>query len=369
MVKHRGFTEEKFITAVGEDLLSSYFSKIDVPVPSGIPLDSKHVESLLKGLNEDKRNNIEEDFRCMNDVAEKGQDYMERAKREFGITTPDEEPRERTAMRLFLDDNPEVFQMAYDYYLFRTIAANLSHHKFPSGQADCGRKCLDRFRAMIVEHYQKQSRGEDCAVRHRADGDNHILFVARGDFVKTQLEWDEGRVHNHYFRPAKEDILVFHTKNRVLSLKIASRNKDDRTEYIKAFGYHVLGKHAIENEVFEKSLVSLTPIQNGSFDYEGNEYIEWVKLVEVQMRIREKGFLRLKISGPDLIGSMKRMLGLSLVDGELLSAKLSFKLKDDGRSRRPVTVELKPPERTSLNRKRDVTVIEDYLRENDVLLD
>ena len=222
---------------------------------------------------------------------------------------------------------------------------------------------------MIAGHYQKQAKSEDCSVRHRVDGDNHIVFVARGDFVKTQPVWDKGTVKNRYFRPAKEDILVFNTKNRVLSLKVASRGKNDKTEYIKAFGYHVLGKHTIEAEVFKRSLVSLVPIQNGSFNYEGNEHIKWVKLVEVQMRIPKRGFIRLKINSNDLVSSLEKFLHISLEDGELISAKLRFKIEHDGKSQKPLAVELKPPERTGLTRKRDVTVIEDYLRNNDVLLD
>ncbi len=368
MVKHRGFTFEKFVYAVGEDLLKGYFSKRDIKVPLGTPLDYEHVQKLLDELGENAEKEIDEEFRRINDVAERGQDYLETAKNEFGIQTPDDEPREKTAMRLFLRENPDAFKMAYDYYLYRTIAANLSHHQFPLGQVDCSKKCLGRFRAKIAEHYQRQAKSEDCSVRHRVDGDNHIIFVARGDFVKTQPVWENRTVKNRYFRPAKEDVLIFNTKNSVLSLKIASRGKDDKTEYIKAFGYHVLGKHRIEDEVFENSLVSLLPIQNGSFNYEGNEHIKWVKLVEVQMRIQERAPIRLKINSNDLAGALERVLGISLQDGELLSARLKFKLEHDGKLQRPVTVELKPPEQTNLNKKRDITIIEDYLRENEVLL-
>jgi hypothetical protein len=59
---------------------------------------------------------------------------------------------------------------------------------------------------------------------------------------------------------------------------------------------------------------------------------------------------------------------ITLQDGRLISAKLSFKLSQVGSSRRPVTVEIRPPERTNLNKKREVDVIEAYLRENGVLL-
>jgi hypothetical protein len=369
MVKHRGFTFEKFINAVGEELLRGYFSTRDIGGASGSPLDYDHVQKLLdESSNEDVKNEIMEELHCINDVAERGQDYLEIAKSEFGIETPDDEPRERTAMRLFLNENADAFQMAYDLYSYRTEAADLSHHKFRDGQASFSKKHLDQFKDAIGEHYRKQAKGEDCDIRHYVEGDNHIIFVARGDFVKTQQVWENSKIKNSYFRPAKEDILVFNTKNCILSLKSASRNKDDKIESIKAFGYHVLGKHKIEDEVFEKSLVSLVPIQNGSFNYEGNEYIKWVKLVEVQMRIPKRGFIKLKINSNDLVSSLERFLHISLEDGELISAKLKFKIEQDGKSQKPLTVELRPPERTSLTKKRDITIIEEYLRENEVLL-
>ena len=133
MAKHRGFTFEKFINAVGEDLVKGYFSKRDIKVPSGWPLDYEHVQQLLDKLDENTEKLIDEEFRCINDVAEKGQDYMEIAKAEFEIETPDDEPRERTAMRLFLNDNPDVFQMAYDYYSYLTIAAEPEPSQIPLG--------------------------------------------------------------------------------------------------------------------------------------------------------------------------------------------------------------------------------------------
>jgi len=368
MVKHRGFTREKFINVVGEDLVKGYFSKRDIKVPSGSPLDYEHVQQLLDKLDENTEKLIDEEFRCINDVAEKGQDYMEIAKAEFEIETPDDEPRERTAMRLFLNENPDVFQMAYDYYLYRTGSADLSHHQFPDGKADFSQHRQNQFTNRIEEHFRKQAKGRDCKIRHRVDGYNHIIFVARGDFIKTQQEWEKGILKNRYFRPAKEDILVFNPKNHVLSVKIRSRNWDDKVEYIKAFGNHILGKDEIEDDILEKSLVSLVPIQNGSFNYEGNEHIKWVKLGEVQMRIPKRGSIRLKINSNDLVSSLEKFLHISLEDGELISAKLRFKIEHEGKSQKPLSVELRPPERTSLNKKRDVTIIEDYLRDNEVLL-
>ena len=115
--------------------------------------------------------------------------------------------------------------------------------------------------------------------------------------------------------------------------------------------------------------MSLAPIRNGTFSYDGNERISWVKLVEVQVRLQGATDMRLKVNSSDLMRTFQQDLpGLRLGDSELVSAKLRFKLNLDGRKARPLTVEIRPPEHTSLNKRREVEIVESYLRENGVLL-
>lgn len=45
------------------------------------------------------------------------------------------------------------------------------------------------------------------------------MLIAHGDFMKTHLVFEEGKVDIQSFRPAKEDMLVFDTRNCVLRLK------------------------------------------------------------------------------------------------------------------------------------------------------
>ena len=65
---------------------------------------------------------------------------------------------------------------------------------------------------------------------------------------------------------------------------------------------------------------------------------------------------------------VKHLPNLQFSKGVLKYAKLNFHLNYDGAPSRPVPVELRPPQRTIINRKRDAEIIEAYLRENQVLL-
>jgi hypothetical protein len=172
------------------------------------------------------------------------------------------------------------------------------------------------------------------------------------------------------FRPAKEDILRFTPDNAVLSVKLASRSNTQRHHYIQAFGKHILGLDEVPEEAFENTTVSVEPIRSGHFDYcqWGKGLIEWVQLAEVDLE-----FPNIKahvvLTSPDVLATVKNDLtDLRLAGANVKPAKLKYKLNYDGASSRPVPVEVRPPQRTVVNRKRDAHIIEEHLRENGVLL-
>jgi hypothetical protein len=170
-------------------------------------------------------------------------------------------------------------------------------------------------------------------------------------------------------RPAKEDVLCFSLQNSVLALKTSSRSAAERENYIRAFGHHILGLEEIDPEVFQCTAVSLEPIRNGSFNYWGNEQIEWIKLSEVQMVMSGSQEIKIKLNCADLATAIHNDLpACNLMNGTLQAVKLKFKINCEGASSRPLTVEIRPPGRTDLNRKREVEIVEDYLRQNGVLL-
>jgi len=357
------------LEAVGSELVEEYLAE-RVQLSGGHDeFSDEAVDAILLEQDEVIRKRIDEELHCINDVAEKGMDYLERACTEWGEPFGDEWPRERLAMYLFLR-NREAFGTAYDWYLWRTVANNMSHHQFTGVQAVFDAAHVDALRASIREYYGQQAKGHACRVRHyQNDDDSHIILVARGDYLRTQPVWDHDDVTTTVFRPAKEDVLCFSLQNSVLSLKTSSRSREERENYVRAFGHCILDLAEIDPDVLESTAVSLEPIQNGSFNYWGNEQIEWVNLTEVQMFVSGSREIKIKLNSSDLVTVIHNDLpALNFMNGTLQSAKLKFKLCCDGASAKPLTVEIRPPGHTNLNKKREVDIVEAYLRQNGVLL-
>ena len=56
-------------------------------------------------------------------------------------------------------------------------------------------------------------------------------------------------------------------------------------------------------------------------------------------------------------------------NAEFVSAKLKFLVKRDGKKSKSFTVEIKPPENSKIPQKKEKQIIEDYLKEQGVLLE
>ncbi len=129
MPQHRGLTRRKFVDAVGAELMQEYLEgRIDVP-PDFEGFDEEGVSTLLDAQSPEIRKNVEEEFYCINDVADRGMDYLERACSDYSITFDPDWPKERVAMDLFIHA-PSAFRAAYDWYLWRPAANSMSHYQF-----------------------------------------------------------------------------------------------------------------------------------------------------------------------------------------------------------------------------------------------
>lgn len=364
MAKHRSFTLDKFLKAVAPEQRSVYFSSKGITFPGEID-DS--FDDFWDAIEDAKRVEIEEELQCINDTADKARDCLERAVKEFDISTQEDDTSETTAMRVFLHSE-EAFSLAFDFWLYYHIfSERLTHHKFQSVKPNFSEAGVTQFKSAVEQYYQGCGKSEHCDVRYRPDGDKHILLVARGDFMRTHLIFDEmkNKPDVRSFRPAKEDMLVFNKSNNVLSLKISSRSQDDKKKYLEIFGNAFLGLDKIDDSTLNDSLVDLEPIRKRSFSYDGNEYIEGVNLTEVKARL---GGLVLTLKATDLSGRLQSF-GLGSDKAEYLSAKLSFFIKREGKKSKKIAVEIKPPENSKVPEKKEKAIIEDYLREQEVLLD
>lgn len=369
MAKHRSFKLDKFLKAVDPGLRSRYFSEKGITFPDDMDFDDEGFEDFWEGIEEAQRAVIEEELQCINDTADKARDCLQRAVREYDIPTEEDETSETTAMRVFLHSE-EAFSMAFDFWLFYHIfSEKLSHHKFQNVQPDFSDARVVEFKSAVEKYFKDCGKSEHCNIRFRTDGDKQIFLVARGDFMKTRLEFNDqkGKPDVRSFRPAKEDMLVFNKRNNILSLNIRGRNDDDKNKYIEMFGKAFLGLTEIDESTLNNSLVDLTPIKNRTFDYGGNEHIEAIRLTAVDAKLRG-GALRLVLKANDLTNTIQGF-GLGSDSAEYVSVKLKFLIKRDGKKSKQIAVEIKPPENSKVPEKKEKQIIEDYLREQEVLLE
>jgi hypothetical protein len=384
VTRHRGYTRKIFLEAVGAELLLRYLRDhrhlqvqlqeliADSQEPNGdddkaslmVPVDEGKVDKLLSRLSADLQREIGEDFQCVNDVSDKGMDYVVIACQEYGVDLPDG-PIDRLAMLLFLDQ-PLAFRMAYDLYAWRASSNTMGHFQFAFSEAAIDEKALGLFKASVEAFFQAQGKGRDCKIRHYDDDGSHLLLLARGDYIQAMSVWEGGDLRTTFPRPVREDLLRFDPRTGILSIKAYGRSSAEVDQYVRSWATEVLRKK--QGELFTQTMVSLEPIRLGRFNYDGDEQIESIRLVEVRMVLYGHKPVTLRVSSEDVVQSLSTDLrSIRLSEASLKSAKLAFKL-NHGWSAKPVLVELAPPNVTKMNRKKDEDIINSYLRHEGVLL-
>lgn len=374
MAKHRSvsFKVYKFLKAIkNQDLVKQFFVGYEIQFPDGINYDGDSFENFWNGVEKDKRTELEEILQCINDIADEARDCLQRAIREFSIHKPENEPSEATAMRVFLHSDKEAYSLAFDFYIYYCIVSErLSHHKFRNGTPDFSDARVGQFKSAVEEHFKECGKSDHCDIRPRIDDDKHIFLVARGDFPKTHLIFDETerKPDIESFIPLREDLMIYDTRTNILSVSIKGHDvEDDKKKYIEMFGKAFLGLEQIDETTLNDSLVDLDPIKKRSFNYGGNEQIESVKLVEVNANLRG-GALRLTLKSNDLANTIQGF-GLGNEETEYVLAKLKFFIKREGKKSKQVGIIIKPPENSKIPERKEKKIIEDYLKEQGVLLE
>ena len=168
------------------------------------------------------------------------------------------------------------------------------------------------------------------------------------------------------FRPASEDVLHYEKTAGLLRIK-ASLPKD-REQYIKSFSRCIMGDESLAENVDRDTVYSLKPLQDGTFNWNGNEDVKEVLLTEIKLRLPGSTEPVVNISSGDVRKSLYESLGgIRLEAGELIYAKFRFTLNMDGKQPR-VSVVVSPPARSNLNQKRHAEIISAYLKAQGVEL-
>src|SRR3990167_2702755 len=235
MAKHRSFKIDKFLQAVDPELRKKYFSEKGLKLPSSTNFKDESFEKFWESINEEKKSELDDELLYINDTADEVRDCLEQTVKTFKIETNEDESSETTAMRVFLHSD-EAFSLAFDLYLYHSAESEkLSHHRFEKAKADFSKPGFQRFKSEVEKHFKQCGKSDNCDIRERMDGDKRIFLIARGDFMKTQLVFESGKVETRTFRPAKEDVLVYDVKTSILSVHINSRNNQDKEKYIGIF--------------------------------------------------------------------------------------------------------------------------------------
>ena len=368
MPRHRKLNSEKFEVSVGSELLERYFKK-KLPDPNilqpKIVADGSYIKELTEDLHDKGQEalvkEILEDFTKIYDTGIRTMNVLIQSTNLYGIEHSGEESKAGLAMRLFLD-HPDAFQYAYDRYCYFASSSTLQEYKVEDAQFKFTMSQLGEFKKLISSFYGKQEKGYDIDLRSYKDGTEYIIVIDRGSYLQVKGIWENGKLKTITYRPANEDVLIFHKDTTILSIK-APYDKD-RKNYRATFYKAFLGE--IEPEPKPDALYTLEPLQDGSFDYGGNESVRHVKLLSVKQKYPNKSSAVL--TSKDLLKSLKSEFSdFSLSSGEIVHAKFRFRVILEDKEEN-VTVEISPPNITDLYKKPYADIIADYLIEQKVKL-
>ncbi|MFH0926834.1 MAG: hypothetical protein V1872_14585 [bacterium] len=365
MPRHRSLNLQKFIDSLPESLLEEYFTK---PSP-GLTPPAYNYDSINKFLDEIPDENLKskilEDFTHINDICEKTMNYVVRAYHKYGIRMPEEAKKEEMAMDLFLH-HAEAFDYAYDYYCLYKSTSKMSHHNIESNNFQLTDQKINLFKQKVSEFYSELAKGQECIIRYHDDEDQAVIVVIHGSYKRSLVVWEGQQITTKFFRPANEDILQFDKKKSVLSLK--APYKKDKENYIACFTSAIIEDETQEEREDRDVTYTLEPLQNGTFNFEGNEVITDILLLEIKLAMRGSTAPTIKLKSSDIRETLdKDISGVRLDSGELVHAKFKFTIELDNRPRN-ITFEITPPNVTDLTKQQHADIIADYLKENGVKL-
>lgn len=285
MPRHRSLTLKKFVAAIDPELMERYFTEKvsqNAELPQCFVMSPKAVEVFMDDhRNAEAKGFILQDFRKINDICEKGKSLVVQAYKHFDISWDRRDKPENLAMRLFLD-HEEAFDYAFAWYCYYHATSKMSHHSMP-GDSRITEEKLNAFREEVKGWFTDLAKGQECIITHYDEEDSTVVLIQHGSYVRTVAYWKEEKVEIISFRPANEDILLYDKGTEVLSIK-ASLQKD-REQYITLFARHMMGDETLAKSEGRDTIYTLKPIQDGSFNWDGDEVIKRILLTEIRLKL------------------------------------------------------------------------------------
>jgi hypothetical protein len=372
MPRHRGLALRKFVTAINESdpgLLEQYFLRIipkeQIP-PHLSVMYYEYVQHLLDTLEDERiREMIFEDFRRMNDICEQKLGTLVWVGKLFGIEAFENETPQALAMRLFLNYE-EAFEYAWARYCIYGSASKISRHNIPCEGFEIDADKLEAFKEEIKGYFADLAKGADCRVSYYDEGDQVVILIARGSYFRTIARWEGGEIKFESFRPASEDVLLYDKRNRQLCVQTPLAK--DREQYIRSFTNAIVGDPSLAENPDRDKVYTLTPIQHGTFSWNGNEHITSIIPLEAKLKVKGATEPVITIRSKNLRETLENEFeGASLSGVELIYIKFRFTIETEDKAEH-VTFVITPPDATDLAKKKHADIISSYLKENGVQL-
>jgi hypothetical protein len=372
MAVHRSLSLRKFIAALNDNnaaLLQRYFHRMiteEQISPHLTVIDYTHISIFLETFNDERvREMIYEDFRRINDICEQKASTLVWAGKLFQIPTSPDEALQSLAMRLFLD-YPEAFEYAWTRYCVYASPAKVSRHNLPCESLQIDSRKLEVFENEIKKYFSDSAKGEDSYVHLYDEGDQVMLLVERGSYLRALAHWEGREVKVKSIRPASEDVLIYDRKAGQLCIQ--TPYTADMEQYIRSFARIFIGNAVLADSPDRDRVYVLDAILKNSFNWAGNEYIKSIVPVEAKLKTRGVTEVVLDVRSKDLRQTLEKTLSssdLSLM--EVINMKFRLIIETQGKEEK-VTFEIAPPYATDLSKKKHADIISAYLRENGVQL-
>lgn len=366
MPPHRPLEIKTFATPIPLDLLERYFRHFDwdTPPKGWEFLNPDALEAFLsRSENANFGSVVTGEFRRMNDLCTRSMNLLVRGYNRAGIELTNDRTAQELAMRLFLDDR-EAFEYAWTRYLLFGGSPKLSVYPLALPVRTDETSGIARFQETMKRWFSGLAKG-DCRVSHFDDGDELVILVTRGSYMRTVACLNGDDVGFTTFRPASQDVLVYDRRLKQLTVKAGLQKERDR--YLGAFAQCVASDETLADAARAAQVFTLAPLMDGTFDYAGNEVVTGIDLVKIRVDLDSAENPQIEIRSDDVRRTIDRY-GLPASEGGLTYARFRFHLNPPGERPKTITFEIEPPSRTDLTQKQYSALIEDYLAEQGVKL-
>jgi hypothetical protein len=368
--KHLSLSLEKFIQSISWNHFQQYFDKIKTRLPNK-GWEFINADAMQHFLDDPENTEVAgiilEDFQRINDIGQEGMGILVRTCRKYDIIVASDETPLQLSMRLFLD-HPFSFEFSWSRYLLYNTPSRLSIYPLPTVKIlDINSTQIHAFKASVQQWFTELAKGDQCIVNSYEDQGETVILVRHGSYIRAVPFWEGNAISVNSYRPAIEDVLVHDPTKSQLFIKATLAK--DRETYLRLFAFHIIGDASVADQAIKAEMFTLTPLQEGKFNFAGGGPITKIELVKVRMKLYGVSNPIIELRADDVPAAFQNDLGsLTLNSGTLNMARFCFHLCYPGRRAIKVTFEIDPPSRTDLTQKKYAQVIEDYLLQQGVKL-